>query len=110
MFGAFRQTTVAFGGLLWKTPYKMSQTQKFRHRKRLQAVDKVIETVFNGLKAIGESNPKVNNFYYNFPKESEMTPRDKYTVFSKKSKGYRKPVHKVPKWTKLSMRENPKYF
>ena len=39
-----------------------------------------------------------------------MTTRDKYTTFNRHSKNYRKPVHRVPKWTKLSFRENPKYF
>ena len=34
-----------------------------------------------------------------------MTTRDKYTTFNRHSKNYRKPVHRVPKWTKLSFRE-----
>lgn len=35
------------------------------------------------------------------PKEHEMPARDKYTVFSKHEKGYRKGIHKVPKWTRV---------
>lgn len=35
------------------------------------------------------------------PKEHEMPPRDKYTVFSRHTKGYRKGIHKVPKWTRV---------
>jgi hypothetical protein len=35
------------------------------------------------------------------PKEHEMDPRDKYTVFSRSSKGYRKGIHKVPKFTRV---------
>lgn len=35
------------------------------------------------------------------PKEHEMPPRDKYTVFSAKAVGYRKGIHKVPKWTRV---------
>ena len=35
------------------------------------------------------------------PKEHEMPPRDKYTVFSRHAKGYRKGIHKVPKWTRV---------
>ncbi len=30
-----------------------------------------------------------------------MPPRDKYTVFSRHAKGYRKGIHKVPKWTRV---------
>jgi len=36
------------------------------------------------------------------PKEHEMLPKDKYTVFSPHARGYRKGVHKVPKWTRVS--------
>ena len=35
------------------------------------------------------------------PKEHEMSPRDKYTVFSPHARGYRKGVHKVPKFTRV---------
>jgi hypothetical protein len=37
------------------------------------------------------------------PKEHEMPARDKYTVFNKLSKGYRKGIHKVPKWTRVRL-------
>lgn len=36
------------------------------------------------------------------PKEHEMPPKDKYTVFSPHARGYRKGIHKVPKWTRVS--------
>lgn len=36
------------------------------------------------------------------PKEHEMAPRDKYTVFTRWARGYRKGIHKVPKWTRVS--------
>jgi hypothetical protein len=36
------------------------------------------------------------------PKEHEMPPKDKYTVFSPHTRGYRKGIHKVPKWTRVS--------
>lgn len=88
----------------------MSRNQKFRHRKRLQAVDQVIETVYNGLKSLGITNAKVNKMFFEFPKESEMKPFDKYFVFNRNSKGYRKGVHKIPKFTRTSHRINPKYF
>jgi hypothetical protein len=35
------------------------------------------------------------------PKEHEMDPKDKYTVFSPHHRGYRKGIHKVPKWTRV---------
>lgn len=44
------------------------------------------------------------------PAEGEMLPRDKYTMFDRKAKGYRKGVHKLPKWTRVSQRLNPPGF
>ncbi|KAK5170564.1 uncharacterized protein LTR77_005152 [Saxophila tyrrhenica] len=44
------------------------------------------------------------------PTEQEMLPRDKYTMFDKKAKKYRKGVHKLPKWTRVSQRLNPPGF
>lgn len=44
------------------------------------------------------------------PTEADMLARDKYTVFSPHARGYRQGVHKVPKWTKLTQRENPRGF
>lgn len=35
------------------------------------------------------------------PKEHEMPAKDKYTVFSPHERGYRKGIHKVPKWTRV---------
>ena len=37
----------------------------------------------------------------NLPKEHEMHSRDKYTVYSATTRGYRKGIHKVPKWTRV---------
>jgi hypothetical protein len=55
-----------------------------------------------------------------------MPAKDKYTVFSRHDRGYRKGIHKVPKftrvrprrllldfysyWTQLTLRVNPKGF
>lgn len=30
-----------------------------------------------------------------------MPPRDKYTIYSPHERGYRKGIHKVPKWTRV---------
>lgn len=44
------------------------------------------------------------------PTEQEMLPKDKYTIFDKKEKKYRKGIHKLPKWTRVSQRLNPPGF
>lgn len=41
------------------------------------------------------------------PTEPEMLPKNKYTIFDRKERGYRKGVHKLPKWTRVSQRLNP---
>ncbi|QPG73762.1 hypothetical protein FOA43_001076 [Brettanomyces nanus] len=110
MLGPFRSTLVNLGGLLWKRPWRLSSTQKYRQRKRMQQVDANIENLFQGLKANSMKTRKVNQLKYDFPKEKDMEAKDKYTVFNKHSRGYRKAAHFVPKWTKLSLRDNPKHF
>lgn len=37
------------------------------------------------------------------PKENEMPPRDKYTIFNAHARGYRKGMHKVPKFTRVRL-------
>lgn len=44
------------------------------------------------------------------PTETAMPAKDKYTVFSRHARGYRKGLHKVPKWTKVTQRINPTGF
>lgn len=44
------------------------------------------------------------------PTEQEMPAKDKYTMFDRKQRGYRKGVHKLPKWTRVSQRLNPPGF
>lgn len=44
------------------------------------------------------------------PKEHEMLPKDKYTVFSPHARGYRKGIHKVPKWTRVSSHSSALVF
>ncbi|PIL23799.1 hypothetical protein GSI_13550 [Ganoderma sinense ZZ0214-1] len=105
MFGAFRPTQPTFVGLLWKTPWKLSRTRKANVRARLKQVDSVIEAV----RASGVQCKALDKAL-ELPKEHEMPPRDKYTVFSRHEKGYRKGIHKVPKWTRLTLRTNPKGF
>ncbi|KAH8117530.1 mitochondrial ribosomal protein L31-domain-containing protein [Phellopilus nigrolimitatus] len=103
MFGPFRASRPSLGGLLWKTPWKLSVTRKANQRKRLKRVDAVIETVrASGVKC--EALTKA----LELPKEHEMPAKDKYTVFSPHERGYRKGIHKVPKFTRLTLRTNPK--
>ncbi|TEB36153.1 mitochondrial 54S ribosomal protein YmL31 [Coprinellus micaceus] len=105
MFGAFRPTGTNLGGLLWKTPWKLSVTRKANARARLKKVDAVIEAV----RASGVQCESLNRAL-ELPKEHEMPAKDKYTIFSATTKGYRKGIHKVPKWTRMTLRTNPKGF
>ncbi len=71
----------------------MSSPQKARQRKRLRAVDAVIETVNNALAKNGLTAKAVERWKAKMPKEEEMLPKDKYTMFDRKEKRYRKGVH-----------------
>ncbi|KAF9264877.1 mitochondrial 54S ribosomal protein YmL31 [Marasmius fiardii PR-910] len=105
MFGAFRASHINSGGLLWKTPWKLSATRKANARARLKKVDAVIEAVqASGVKCAALDKA------LELPKEHEMPARDKYTVFSPHERGYRKGIHKVPKWTRITHRTNPLGF
>ncbi|KXN82508.1 54S ribosomal protein L31, mitochondrial [Leucoagaricus sp. SymC.cos] len=96
MLGAFRASSVNFSGLLWKTPWKLSVTRKANARARLKKVDAVIEAVrTSGVRC------KALDLALELPKEHEMPAKDKYTIFSRHEKGYRKGIHKVPKWTRV---------
>ncbi|PQE10805.1 Ribosomal L31 mitochondrial protein [Rutstroemia sp. NJR-2017a BBW] len=107
MFGAFRPTNVLSGGLLWKIPWRLSKFQKARQRKRLRAVDSVVATLDKALAKIGTTTKSLDRWKEEMPTEQEMLPKDKYTIFDRKEKKYRKGIHKLPKWTRLSQRLNP---
>lgn len=113
MFGAFRASLPSFGGYLWKKAPRLSPPQKNRLRKRMQLVDRNIEVLYQSLKKDNQEltgYKKIDYLKFKYQKEADMLPKDKYTTFDKKAKDYRKSVHLVPKWTKKSFRENPKYF
>lgn len=76
-----------------KIPWRLSPPQKYRHRKRLQRVDEVIDTLESALKKQGESIAAIERWRHEMPTEAEMEARDKYTMFDRKSKTYRKGVH-----------------
>jgi len=85
--------------------------QKARQRKRLRAVDKVVDVVNMALQKNGGGATKaVERWYQEMPREEEMLPKDKYTIFDRKEKKYRKGIHKLPKWTRVSQRLNPPGF
>ncbi|KAL7342009.1 60s ribosomal protein l31 [Rhodotorula toruloides] len=96
MFGAFRPSQTALRGLLWKIPYRLL---------RLKAVDNVIAKV----QASGVQTLSLTRCL-ELPTEQEMPARDKYTVFSRYGRNYRMGIHKVPHWTKVTSRVNPKGF
>lgn len=111
------ESLVRSGGYVWKFTSRLTTTQKYKLRSRMKQVDENIKNIYQGLIAMENKSmveptglKKIDYLQFEFPKENEMTTRDKYTTFNRHSKNYRKPVHRVPKWTKLSFRENPKYF
>lgn len=204
MFAALRPTAPLHGGLLWKTPFRISSMQKRRQRKRLRAVDNVVDVVNTALIRNGHSRtlkegegfaiakdksvyaaasgegvevrtehgvrgtghtpnvggPRtlptgglmqtsqglggnvhgtgglvgegmnedgtekteremnkitttikaIERWKAEMPREEEMLPRDKYSIFDRKAKRYRKGIHKLPKWTRISQRVNPPGF
>lgn len=70
--------------------------QKARQRKRLRAVDKVVDTVSAALQRNGGVTTKaVERWYREMPREQEMVPKDKYTIFDRKEKKYRKGLHSM---------------
>lgn len=72
----------------------------------------------------------VERWYEEMPREEEMLAKDKYTIFDRKERKYRKGIHsmlglvigtlvfvhqanmttELPKWTRLSQRVNPPGF
>ncbi|KAJ8197878.1 hypothetical protein LV157_001456 [Aspergillus fumigatus] len=95
---------------LQKIPWRLSRHQKARQRKRLRAVDRVVDTLSAALRRNGQSTKAIDRWYAEMPREEEMLPKDKYTLFDKKEKTYRKGIHKLPKWTRVSQRLNPPGF
>jgi hypothetical protein len=70
--------------------------QKARQRKRLRAVDKVVDTVSAALQKNGGLTAKaIDRWYQEMPREEEMLPKDKYSIFDRKEKKYRKGIHSM---------------
>jgi hypothetical protein len=68
-------------------------SQKYRQRQRLKAVDAVVATLDKALLAKGMTAKAIERWKDEMPTEAEMLPRDKYTMFSRYSKTYRKGIH-----------------
>ncbi|CAK9435457.1 mitochondrial 54S ribosomal mL60 domain-containing protein [Lodderomyces beijingensis] len=126
------------GGYVWKFPNHITRCQRANLRKRSLQVDENIEQIYQGLYqqqklqqeqieagVVINTGPKVKIFNqdqgrtgekrvdfhkFEYPKFLSLSQRDKYFTFNRNAKNYRKPIHRVPKWTKTSFRENPKYF
>jgi hypothetical protein len=70
--------------------------QKARQRKRLKLVDRVVDTVNAALNKNGGMTAKsVERWYREMPREEEMLPKDKYTIYDRKEKKYRKGIHSM---------------
>lgn len=80
-----------------KIPWRMSSPQKARQRKRLRMVDNVVATLAAALQRSASDTAKttksIERWRAEMPLESEMRPKDKYTMFDRKEKSYRKGVH-----------------
>jgi hypothetical protein len=76
-----------------KIPWRLSKFQKRRQRLRLRAVDSVVATVEHALAKQGTTLKALDVWKETMPKEEEMLPKDKYTMFDRKEKRYRKGIH-----------------
>lgn len=56
-------------------------------------MDAVVATVDSSLRKLGQTTKSVERWKEEMPREDQMRPRDKYTIFDRKEKGYRKGIH-----------------
>ena len=98
---------VRSGGYIWKFTPHVTSTQRVNLRKRSEQVDANIDQIYRGLiqqtgdKKMGDKTgyPKIDHLKFDMPRFNQMSSRDKYTTFSKHSRYYSKPFHRVPKCT-----------
>lgn len=86
----------------------------------------MVAVVDRALAKQGITTKAVERWKEEMPIEQEMLPKDKYTIFDRKEKKYRKGIHsefpesnhlqgrkyanemaELPKWTRVSQRINP---
>lgn len=108
LLGPFRPTLPLRGGLLWKVPWRLSKHQKRRQRARLRAVDTVVDVVSAAMAKRGQTIKQLETWKRDMPREEDMLAKDKYSLFDRKvPRTFRKGLHKLPKWTRVSQRVNP---
>lgn len=56
-------------------------------------VDNVVAVVDKALAKQGATTVSLERWKAEMPSEAEMVPRDKYTIFDRKVRGYRKGIH-----------------
>src|ERR1700759_3386571 len=76
-----------------KIPWRISRHQKARQRARLRHVDKVVSIVDQALSKKGLSTTATVRWKTEMPTELEMRRKDKYTMFARYAKSYRKGIH-----------------
>lgn len=54
-----------------------------------------MDTVAAALARQGQTTKSINRWYDEMPREQEMLPKDKYTIFDKKERRYRKSIHSM---------------
>jgi len=62
----------------------------------MRRVDRIVDCVDNALKKQGVTIAAVERWKAEMPTEAEMEPKDKYTIFARNARGYRKGVHSKP--------------
>lgn len=71
----------------------MSRQRKARQRGRLRHVDHVVAVVDRALARQGLACKATERWKAEMPTEAEMRPKDKYTMFGRYEKDYRKSIH-----------------
>jgi hypothetical protein len=85
--------TLQLTNLRRKIPWRISRHQKARQRARLRHVDKVVSIVDQALSKKGITTKVTERWKAEMPTEPEMRPKDKYTMFARYAKNYRKGIH-----------------
>ena len=93
---AFRATTQCLSGLVNKQRFRLTPNQKQRLRNRIRNADSVIDVLVASKVQLRELDEQRL-----LKREFEMTPKEKYWVESRKGRDGVKPIHWVPKWTKI---------
>lgn len=55
----------------------------------------MVDTLDAALQRNGQTTRTLERWYGEMPREEEMLPKDKYTIFDKKERTYRKGIHSM---------------